>query len=110
MDAAEILAQKGKEATVLRLLTVEPLPIAQILPLLSENRHIVVMEETAGNCGIGESLACGIYENIPGSRVDRLDLGHRYITHGSIKQLYTHYHLDGRSVADFILEVQSNEN
>ena len=110
MDAAEILAQKGKEATVLRLLTVEPLPIAQILPLLSENRHIVVMEETAGNCGIGESLACGIYENIPGSRVDRLDLGHRYITHGSIKQLYTHYHLDGKSVADFILEVQSNEN
>lgn len=110
MDAAEMLAQNGKQATVLRLLTVEPLPIPQILPLLSENRHIVIMEETAGNCGIGESLACVIYENCPGSRVERFDLGHRYITHGSVKQLYEHYHLDGRSVAEHILEVQSNEN
>ena len=88
----------------------EPLPIPQILSLLSENRHIVIMEETAGNCGIGESLACGIYENCPASRVERFDLGHRYITHGSVKQLYEHYHLDGRSVAEHILEVQSNEN
>ena len=110
MDAAELLAQNGKQATVLRLLTVEPLPIPQILPLLSENRHIVIMEETAGNCGIGESLACVIYENCPGSRVERFDLGHRYITHGSVKQLYEYYHLDGRSVAEHILEVQSNEN
>jgi len=110
MDAAQILEKNGKEATVLRLLTVEPLPIAQILSLLPENRHIVIMEEVAGHCGIGESLACALYENLRSCRVDRFDLGHGYITHGSVAQLYQHYHLDGRSVADHIMEVQSNEN
>lgn len=110
MDAAYLLTENGREATVLRLLTVEPLPISQILTMLSENRHIVIMEEVAGNCGIGESLACELYKHIPGCRVDRFDLGHRYITHGSIKELYSHYHLDGKSVADFIMEVHANEN
>lgn len=110
MDAAVRLSQKGIEATVLRLLTVEPLPIEQIISLISTNHHIVIMEEIAGHSGIGESLACALYEKIPGCRIDRLDLGHRYITHGSVNDLYTHYHLDGQSVADFIMEVQSNEN
>ncbi len=110
MDAAELLSQKGLEVTVLRLLCVEPLPIEQILPMLSENRHIVIMEEVAGNSGIGESLACILYEKLSDCRVDRLDLGHRYITHGNIQELYTYYHLDAKSVADFIMEVHSDEN
>ena len=110
MDAAELLAQKGLETTVLRLLCVEPLPIEQILSMISSNRHIVIMEEVAGNSGIGESLACTLYEKLSDCRVDRLDLGHRYITHGSIQDLYTHYHLDAQSVADYIMEVHSDEN
>lgn len=110
MNTAELLSQKGIEATVLRLLSVEPLPVSQILSMVSSNHHIVIMEETAGNCGIGESLACALYKSIPGCRVDRVDLGHRYITHGSVSALYEHYHLDGKSVADLILEVHSNEN
>ena len=110
MDAAELLSQKGLEATVLRLLCIEPLPIEQILPMISENRHIVILEEVAGNSGIGERLACTLYEKLSGCRVDRLDLGHRYITHGNIQDLYNHYHLDAQSVADSIMEVHSDEN
>ncbi len=110
MEGAALLSQNGIEATVLRLLAVEPLPIDELIPLLSENKYYVIMEETAGNSGIGESLACALYERIPGCRVDRFDLGHQYITHGSIPALYSHYHLDSRSIADHIKEVHSGEN
>ena len=110
MEGADLLSQNGIEATVLRLLAVEPLPIDELIPLLSENRYYVIMEEVAGNSGIGESLACALYERIPGCRVDRFDFGHQYITHGSIQTLYSYYHLDGRSVADRIMEVHSCEN
>ena len=104
MDAAGILEAKGIEATVLRLLTVEPLPVEQIVNSLSANHTVVILEESCG-CGIAESLSCQLYQRIPDCRIHKLDLGHQYITHGSVSQLYSHYGLDGQSVADFVTEV-----
>lgn len=110
LDAAFILEEQGIEATVLRLLTLEPLPLAAILSSLSETPHVIIMEELCDGCGIGDSLAHSLYQNIAGCRVDLLNLGHRFVTHGSVRELYQHYGLDGKSVADFVLEVRSNEN
>ena len=109
MDAAAQLHERGVEATVLRLLTVAPLPISQVISHLSANSHIVIMEEACAS-GVSEALACGIYEAVAGCRVDRFDLRDGYVTHGSVSQLYRQYHLDGKSVSDFVLEVRSNEN
>ena len=109
MDAAAQLHERGVEATVLRLLTVAPLPISQVISHLSANSHIVIMEEACAS-GVSEALACGIYEAVAGCRIDRFDLRGGYVTHGSVSQLYRQYHLDGKSVSDFVLEVRSNEN
>ena len=108
MDAAAILKEKGIEATVLRLLTVEPLPVEQIVNSLSPNHRIVILEESCG-CGIAESLSCQLYQRIPDCRIHKLDLGRQYITHGSISQLYHHYGLDGQNVAAFVTEVCTGE-
>ncbi len=108
MDAASILEEKGISATVLRLLTLEPLPVEQIVSLASEKYRFVILEESCG-CGIGDALACRLYDLVPGCRVHKLDLGRRYITHGSVSQLYSYYGLDGQSVADFVTEVCSCE-
>lgn len=104
MDAADILEKQGISATVLRLLTVEPLPMEQIAAAISQNHKVVVLEESCG-CGIAESLSCQLQKRIPDCQIHQMDLGRRYITHGSISRLYSHYGLDGKSVAEFVKEV-----
>lgn len=108
MDAAAILEDKGISASVLRLLTVEPLPVEQIISAASKNQRFVIMEESCG-CGIGDALACRLYDAIPVCHVHKLDLGRRYITHGSVSQLYSYYGLDAQSVANYVMEVCSLE-
>ena len=108
MDAAELLAQQGVEATVLRLLTVEPLPVYHILTMMSENPHIVVIEEAAGGCGIREELAWKLQHLKSNIRMDGIDLGHRYITHGDLQSLYRYYGLDAASIAAYVQEVRQS--
>lgn len=110
LDAAELLHNQGIETTVLRILTVEPIPYSAILEKMSQNPFVVVLEEISSNCGIGDVLANFLYRNVPGCRVHLRNLGSRFITHGSVSELYQHYGLDGKSISDFVLEVRSNEN
>ena len=110
MDGAEILAQNGISATVLRLQTVAPLPVEQIAAQLSANHHVVVVEEVCGGSGIREALAWALSKRISNVKVDGIDLGQRYITHGDVQSLYQHYGLDGESIAKFIQEVRKVEN
>ena len=110
LQAAELLHEHGVEATVLRLLTLEPLPVEEVISHLSENRHVVIMEEVCQSSGIGDAISCALYSRVPNCRIERLDLGKQYITHGSISALHSCYKLDGKSVAEHILEVRSCEN
>lgn len=106
MKAAEILSAQGVEATVLRLLTVEPLPVYNILTMLSKTEHVVIVEEVAGGCGIRETLAWELEHLRPGIRVDGIDLGRRFITHGDVNSLYRYYGLNEQFVANFVQEVR----
>ena len=108
MKAAELLSQRGIEATVLRLLTVEPLPVYNVLTMMSKTQHVVVIEETAGGCGIREALAWELQHLRPGIHVDGIDLGHQFITHGDMNSLYQHYGLDAQSIAKFVQEVRQS--
>jgi 1-deoxy-D-xylulose-5-phosphate synthase len=105
LEAAEILSQLGIQATVLRLLTVAPLPLHHILTMLSDNPHVVVVEEVTSGCGIREALSWELQHLKSDVRVDGLDLGHQFITHGDMNSLYHHYKLDANSIATFVKEV-----
>ena len=105
LKAADLLEQQGIQATVLRLLTVAPLPVYNVLTMMSENEHVVVIEETAGGCGIREELAWELQHIKPDIRVDGIDLGRQFVTHGDMNSLYRHYGLDGESIAKFVQEV-----
>ena len=105
LKAAELLAQQGVEATVLRLLTVAPLPVYNVLTMMAESDYVVVLEEAAGGCGIREELAWELRKLKPGVRVDGIDLGKRFVTHGDMNSLYQHYGLDDRSIAKYVQEV-----
>ena len=105
MKAAELLAEQGIQATVLRLLTVSPLPVYKLLTMMSSTERVVVLEEAAGNCGIRESLAWELQHLRPSIRVDGIDLGNRFITHGDMSSLYQHYGLDPQSITKYVQEV-----
>ena len=110
MEAAEILASNGVEATVLRLMTVSPLPVDAVAESMAGSDRVLIVEEAMTGCGIHEPLAWALRQKKPACRVDCLDLGSRFVTHGSLADLYHAYHLDSQSIADFVLEVHHNEN
>ena len=109
MQAAEILHNSGIEATVLRLLTVSSLPVNDICSMISENHLIFVMEEACAS-GVHQDLSWEMSKWIPDCRFFGVDLGQKFIPHGSIEQLYRHYGLDGQSVAETIKKEYFHEN
>lgn len=110
MQAATLLSEEGTEVSVIRLLTVAPLPVKALLQELSEVDHVVILEECLENGGIHHVLADVITHHMNSVRVDSIHLGRDFVTHGSIKELHQHYGIDGASVAAFIREVHHNEN
>ena len=104
LQAADILAEQGVQATVLRLLTVSDLPVEEIAQNLSANQQVIVAEEVCRGSGIREALAWELGKRCPGCRVDGIDLGRRFVPHGSQKALCEHCGLDGQSIAAFTKE------
>ena len=105
MEAAELLSQSGVEASVLRLLQVAPLPVEQIIRECAPSGPVVVVEETAAASGIFGELAALFGKGTASGPVYGMNLGYHFVTHGKIDTLYRHYGLDGRSIADYVLEV-----
>ena len=107
LEAAEELSAQGIEATVLRLLTVSPLPAREVLGKMSHNRCLIVAEEASAKSGIRDELAMELRRLCPECRVDGVDLGWDFVPHGSVKELRADCGLDGRSIAEFTKEVLS---
>ncbi len=103
MDAAQQLSQQGVEATVLRLLTLWPLPTEEIASQIAPGRPVAILEETAAGAGIREALAWEL-RNI-GGPVHGRDLGNEYIPHGNPNALYQQCGLDGQGICNFVQEV-----
>ena len=108
--AAEILSNNGVEATVLRLMCINPVNMQALIQKLSGNKEVFIAEETAGNCGIREHIAYGLQSLDPQIVVNGVDLGNQYIPHGAIAKLYDQYGLSPEKIAQKIMEVQSSEN
>lgn len=102
MAAAEILSRRGIEATVLRLQEVSQTHGKLICERMSENRTLVCIEEVCTGSGIREALAWEMRELCPQCRLFGLDLGRRFVEHGSMEDLYRHYGLDPQSIASFV--------
>ena len=104
MDAADILASQGVEATVLRLLQANPLPMDEIRKFLPAGCPILVAEEAGNGSGIREAISWEL-----GTQVESINLGGGFATHGKLADLYRHFGLDGEGIAERVLKVISNE-
>ena len=104
LKAAEILELKGIEVSVVRLLTLAPMP--DISTAIGDCRQVFVVEETTAACGIAPQMA----KALPQCQITGLNLGEGYVPHGSMEKLYDHYGLSGEKIANFVQEVLPIEN
>ena len=109
MDAADQLAQSGIQCTVLRLLELSKIPAEEILGLMSQEKKIVVIEETAASSGIKQALAWELISRCPDCRVSGIDLGPDFVPHGDQKKLYEYCGLDTASIVRFVNGVLDRE-
>ena len=110
LDAADILEQEGIHVSVIRLTKILPLPTAALVQALNGHKRILLAEEAAAAAGIHESISMELYKRIPDADIYLANLGERYVTHGSISELYRIHGLDAASVAAKIREVLKVEN
>ena len=110
MDAAKILADSGVNAAVIRLTSVNPLPVDQLTTALKDHKHVLIVEETCEGSGIYDSIAWKLHDQLPGCSFSNINLGSQYPTHGSVGELYQHYGLDAESIANYMQEVLKVEN
>ena len=106
MQAAEILTQQGVDAKVIRLLGATNLPTEELKKTLADCKRVVVVEETCTGSGICQALNWALKD----CRVDGIDLGKDFVTHGAVDTLYDHYGLSGEKIAQFVQEVCKFEN
>ena len=107
LEAAQLLAQQGIQISVVRLMTVNPLPVEALQAALAGQKQILIAEEAI--CGLAEALAWKIGEVNPEAKITIADLGRNYVTHGDMASLYKHYGLDANSLASRFMEVRKVE-
>lgn len=110
IDSANLLAQQGIDAAVLRLTNLSDLPIDQLAKKLPANQKVVVLEEISGNCDVYRELAYELQQIRPDCSVLGIDLGKQYVRHGSMGKLYDHYGLSPEAIMKRVMEVHQGEN
>ena len=110
LDAAEILKRHDIDTAVIRLTQIAPLPTEQIAALIDGYKCLLFAEETCEGAGIGDALLASLVNTGLGAKIKILNLGQRYITHGAVDKLYAHSGLDGKSIANNIMEMLKVEN
>jgi len=65
LEAAETLSQKGIEAEVIDLRTIEPLDMQTILESVRGTGRLLIVHESHSNCGLGAEIIARMYEQAP---------------------------------------------
>ena len=107
MEAAELLKEKGIHVTVIRLMVVNPIPADALEGLCCGIQNFFILEEAT--CGAAESIACALYDRVPGCEVVIRDLGSAFTPHGDMNSLYKFVGLDACSITKLVCEVLHNE-
>ena len=110
LDAADILKTKGIHVSVIRLMTLNPLPITSLSAHLRNIKTALVLEEVCSGSGICRDLAWELQKINSDCRVYGLDLGKNFVTHGTVSQLRAHCGIDADGIADYFQEVLNVEN
>ena len=105
LDAAERLAAKGIEASVVKLNRISPLTAADLQELKSTAAMLVLEDCVESGC-VGERLAAVLLQaGIAPQRLILKNSGNDFVQQGSVGELYHALGLDGEGVAAALEEV-----
>ena len=103
--AYDRLRERGKDVTLVNARFVKPLDKAGIRELCTTHRVLCTMEENVYQGGYGEAV--GAYLKEEGLDITFLPIAiqDQFVEHGSVQELRKMLHIDGKSVADRIIKV-----
>lgn len=108
MDAAERLAQDGISARVLKLNSVKPLDMEPIFRAVKETKHILIAEECVASGCVGQRISAELLQaGVVPQTTTLLNLGDRFVPHGTVPQLRVLCGIDGTSISRKATEVLS---
>ena len=107
LSASDILADRGINASVVRLTQIEPISDELLQNALKDCSHCIIVEESGKDCGIYSKIAWKLHTDC---KFYHIDLGDQFPTHGNVNKLYENYNLDAKSIADYVQEVLKVEN
>jgi 1-deoxy-D-xylulose-5-phosphate synthase len=106
LEAADILAARGIEATVVNARFVKPLDASLIKDLAGRIKHIVTVEENVLAGGFGSSVLKLLQESkVCDVRVETIGIPDEFVEHGTQAILRSKYGLDAEGIARRVSEL-----
>lgn len=103
LQAADALAERGVECSVLNARFAKPLDEALIVDAARRTGRIVTVEDNALRGGFGSAVVALLEDYaIPGLRTERIGLPDEFVEHGPRRALLAQYHLDAAGIAERI--------
>ena len=104
LDAADLLAEHGIEATVADARFAKPIDAALMARLAADHELLVTVEEGVLAGGFGSAVWETLNDlDMADARIMRIGLPDRYVTHGTPAKLYEEVGFTGRRIAERIL-------
>lgn len=111
LRAAEILADQGVSAEVVKLGRILPVPVDVILESLSKTSRLISVEDVCADDCVGMKLLAVCEQNrmvLNGSRL--LNLNNGIVPHGAVNLLMHKYRLDADGIAETAQELCSGKD
>jgi 1-deoxy-D-xylulose-5-phosphate synthase len=101
LNAADILAEIGIEATVINARFVKPLDADAMVAAASSHPLLVTVEDHTLQAGFGSTVVEALADRgVTGTRIVRLGLPDRFIEHGGRGELLDRYGLSAARIAE----------
>ena len=106
LAAAKLLEEKGRSAQVVKLNSIAPLDVDTLAACAKKTGRLVVAEECVDAGCVGRRVAAEFaLRGVSRVRLALVDLGDRFVQHGTVTELRALCGIDGASIARKALEV-----
>ena len=109
LDAAKLLEKEGISAEVIKLPSVKPIDMVTVAKSVRKTGHLLVAEDAVCIGCAGKEIAALLRTQKIVVPTKLVNIGDRFVPHGSVERLYEMLGLDAKSLAKKAAEVMRDE-